>query len=102
MRNRETTNLLKYIILPIAGAAFLFWYIRAAGADVVYSDYFRIINDYLPDVGDISRMMVPDILTRIPATFLARLINVSSFGYSVTFDRMLTLAGLSVPLETTL
>ncbi|MDD5833438.1 MAG: hypothetical protein PUC98_08170 [Clostridiales bacterium] len=96
MRAGETTNLLKYIILPAAGMLFLFWYIRAAGADVVYSDYFRIINDYLPDVGDIRKLLVPDILTRIPAAFLARLINVSSFGYSVTFDRMLTAAGFAI------
>lgn len=96
MRNREKINIFKYIILPVLGLIFMMLYIRAAAVDVVYSDYFRIINEYLPDVTDISKLFVPDILTRIPAAFLARLVNVRSFAYSVTFDRILSLAGLAI------
>ncbi len=71
------------------------WFIKAAGCDVVYTDYIRIVAEYLPDVTDPDKFFVPDILTRIPATFLQRLINVEFFSYSVTFDRICSAAGIT-------
>ena len=85
-----------YFIMPVTGVLFLLLYINMAGADTVYSDYIRIVAEYLPDVGDIKKLLVPDILTRIPATFLGRYINVTNFGYSVTFDRILSIAGIGM------
>ena len=96
MQFHERINKIKYGLIPVLGLLFLLWYIRSAGADVVYSDYIRIIDEYLPDVSDLSRLLVPDILTRIPASFAARAFNVRTFGFSVTFDRMLTLAGMGL------
>ena len=83
-----------FAALPFAGAVFLLWYIRSASADVVYSDYIRLVVEYLPDVTDPSRFLVPDILTRTPAMFPERLINTKLFGFSVNFDRVLCVAGL--------
>lgn len=96
MRSKELFQIIKYILLPVTGIVFLILYLRAAAVDVVYSDYIRLINEYLPDVTDISKLLVPDILTRIPAAFLARLVNVRSFGYSVTFDRVLCVIGIAI------
>ena len=96
MRQRERIHLLKYALIPMLGLLFWFWYVKAAGADVVYSDYIRLVHDYLPDVDNPAKFLVPDILTRIPASFLARLVNVRTFGFSVTFDRMLTIAGMGL------
>ncbi len=96
MQFHERINKIKYGLIPVLGLLFLLWYVRSAGADVVYSDYIRIIDDYLPDVTNLKRLLVPDILTRIPASFLARAVNVRSFGLSVTFDRMLTLGGMGL------
>ena len=85
-----------YLLLPLSGFAFFLWYIRAAGADVVYSDYIRLVSEYLPDVRDPSRFFVPDVLTRIPASYAARIVNTEVFGYSVNFDRLLALSGIAV------
>ena len=94
MRLRERIERIKYALVPLLGLLFWLWYIKAAGSDVVYSDYIRLVDQYLPDVEDWSRFLVPDILTRIPASFPARAVNVRSFGFSVNFDRMLSLAGM--------
>ena len=83
------------LLMTAFGGIFLLWFIKAAGCDVVYSDYIRIVADYLPDVTDADKFFVPDILTRIPAAFLQRLINVKLFSYSVTFDRICSALGLS-------
>ncbi len=96
MRTKETQQFIKYLILPVLGILFTALYIGAASVDVVYSDYIRIINEYLTDVTDISKLLVPDVLTRIPMTYFARLVNVLSFDYSVTFDRVLCVIGLAV------
>ncbi|MBO6307310.1 MAG: hypothetical protein J6N70_00440, partial [Oribacterium sp.] len=37
------------MLLPFLGTIFLLWYIKGASIDVVYSDYIRLINSYLPD-----------------------------------------------------
>ncbi len=96
VRTRESQQLIKYIILPVLGILFTILYIASASVDVVYSDYIRIINEYLTDVTDISKFLVPDILTRIPMTFFARLVNVLSFNYSVIFDRALCVIGMAL------
>lgn len=84
-------NLKKYMYaaLPIAGVLFYLLYLHTAAIDMVYSDYIRLINSYLPDVWNPEKFFVPDLLTRIPVNFLERGINVQFFGYSVTFDRVM-------------
>ena len=82
-------------LLPVAvGTLFCLWYIHSAACDVIYSDYIRLVDSYLPDVTDPKKFFVPDILTRIPAAFLSRIVNVGLFAYSVTFDRLCGVAGL--------
>ncbi len=78
-----------YIGLPILGILFYLYYLHIATIDMIYSDYIRLINSYLPDVWNPEKFFVPDLLTRIPITYLARGINVTFFDYSVTFDRVL-------------
>lgn len=78
-----------YIGLPILGILFYLYYINIATIDMIYSDYIRLINSYLPDVWDPEKFFVADLLTRMPISYLVRAINVSLFDYSVTFDRML-------------
>ena len=73
----------------LAGVLFSLYYVRNASYDVVYSDYIRLVNNYLPDVWNPDKFFVPDILTRIPVTYLARIVNTSLFGYSLTFDQVL-------------
>ena len=64
---------LLYLLPVLLGVLFSLWYIRNAACDVVYSDYIRLIDSYLPEVTDPARFFVPDILTRIPAAFPARI-----------------------------
>lgn len=78
-----------YIGLPILGVLFYLSYLHTAAIDMVYSDYIRLINAYLPDVWNPEKFFVADLLTRIPINYLERIINVTFFGYSVTFDRVL-------------
>ena len=63
---KEKLKSLIYIILPILGTVFVCWYITQSTCDVVYSDYIRLVNSYLPDVYDLKKFLVPDVLTRIP------------------------------------
>ena len=83
-------------VLPVIGAAFGLWYVWAAFADVVYSDYIRLVNSYLPDVWDPDKFFVGDILTRIPLNYAARIINVTFFDYSIRFDQVLGILFLGV------
>jgi hypothetical protein len=78
-----------YFLLPFLGTLFLLWYVKNATCDVVYSDYVRLVNSYLPDVWDPEKFFVPDVLTRLPINYLARIINVELFGFSITFERVL-------------
>ena len=73
----------------LAGVLFSLYYVRNASYDVVYSDYIRLVNNYLPDVWNPDKFFVPDILTRIPVTYLARIVNTLLFGYSLAFDQVL-------------
>lgn len=78
-----------YYLLPLAGTIFGIWYIYAAFYDVVYSDYIRLVNSYLPDVWNPAKFLVPDVLTRVPVTYLGRIINTTFFHYSIRFDQVL-------------
>ncbi len=77
---------------------FLIWYVKNGSADVAYSDYIRIINSYLPDALDPGKFFVPDILTRIPLTYFCRWLNMRFFSYSLSFDRLLGILGLTLSL----
>lgn len=85
-----------YWTVPIIGVLFCLWYIKAATADVVYSDYIRLTNSYLPDVWNPDKFFVADVLTRIPVNYISRIINVTFFGFSMTFDRILGILGLGM------
>ena len=92
---KTNIHFLLCLLMTVLGGIFLLWFIRTAGCDVVYTDYIRIVSDYLPEVTDPSRFFVPDVLTRIPAAFLLRIINVELFSYSVTLDRLCSALGLT-------
>ena len=83
-----------YFGLPVLGTVFCLIYIQMATVDVVYSDYIRLINSYLPDVWAPDKFFVPDVLTRIPINYLGRLINVEVFGLSLLADRVSGVLGL--------
>lgn len=83
-------------ILPLAGILFGMWYIHIAASDVIYSDYIRLVNSYLPDVWNPAKFFVPDVLTRIPVNYLSRIINVAFFGFNTMFDRVLGVLALGL------
>lgn len=85
-----------YYIIPVLGTVFCLWYVFAASSDVIYSDYVRLVNSYLPDVWNPEKFFVPDVLTRIPVNYLARIVNVELFGFNTMFDRVLGVAGLGL------
>ena len=76
-------------LLPLFGFLFLTAYVRSASADIVYSDYIRLVNTYLENVWSFRPYMHGDILTRIPANYPERILNVVLFRYSTMFDMML-------------
>lgn len=83
-----------YYGLPVFGILFCLWYVKIATCDVVYTDYIRLVNTYLPDVWNPEKFFVPDVLTRIPIHYLGRIINTTFFHYSTTFDMALGVLGL--------
>ena len=83
-------------LLPAAGTLFCLWYVKYAVCDVVYSDYIRLVNGYLPDVWDPGKFFVPDVLTRIPINYLCRIVNVELFDFSITFERVLGVVSLGL------
>lgn len=85
-----------FIGLPVLGFLFCLWYIKSAACDVIYTDYIRMVNAYLPDVWNPEKFFVPDILTRIPVNYLGRILNVVLFDYSTTFDMALGALGLGL------
>ncbi len=85
-----------YMGLPVLGVLFYLAYLHRATIDIIYSDYIRLINSYLPDVWDPKKFFVADLLTRIPINYLERGINVMLFGYSVTFDRVMGVLGFGL------
>ncbi len=84
-------NCKKYVYtgLPLLGVLFYLLYLHAATIDIIYSDYIRLFNSYLPDIWNPKKFFVPDLLTRIPVNYLERAVNVQFLGYSVTFDRFM-------------
>src|SRR5699024_8876882 len=94
--NRERINRILYWMLPVIGGVLCVLYVASATCDVVYSDYIRLVFSYLPDVYDIKKFLVPDVLTRVPINYLERIINVELFGYSIFFERVLGIVGLTL------
>lgn len=94
--NAEHNRKIIYWLLPLAGLMFCLWYVKNATCDVVYSDYIRLVNSYLPDVYDPGKFFVPDVLTRIPVNYLCRIINVEFFGFSITLERVLGVVSLGL------
>ena len=85
-----------YYTVPLLGTIFCLWYIFTASCDGIYSDYVRLVNSYLPDVFDPGHFFVPDILTRIPVNYVARILNVTFFNYNIMFDRVLGVLALGL------
>lgn len=85
-----------YYGLPVLGTVLLLWYIKAATCNIVYTDYIRLVNSYLPDVMNPAKFFVPDVLTRIPVHYLGRIVNVLFFDYSTIFDMVLGVLGLGL------
>ena len=83
-------------LVPVAGAVFCLWYLYTSFYDVVYSDYIRLVNSYLPDVWNPAKFWVPDLLTRVPVNYLARIINTTFFNYSIRFDQGLGVVSLAL------
>ncbi len=81
-------------ILPFLLSVLLLLYIRGASADIVSTDYIRLVNSYLPDTLNPEKFFVKDLFTRIPVSYLLRTINLKLFHYSVNFDRALGVLGL--------
>ena len=94
--NTERKRTMLYWAIPLLGAAFCLWYVKNATCDVVYSDYIRLVNSYLPDIYNPKKFFVPDILTRIPINYLCRIVNVELFGFSVTLERVLGVVSLGL------
>lgn len=82
------------LVLALLFSVLLVVYVTHASRDVVFSDYIRLVNQYLPDPLKPESFLTPDILTRIPLTYLVRWVNVCLFSYSVHFDRVLGILGL--------
>lgn len=85
-----------YYGLPVLCTVLLLWYIKSATCNIVYTDYIRLVNSYLPDVTNPEKFFVRDVLTRIPVHYLGRIINVTFFDYSTTFDMILGVLGLGL------
>ena len=51
-----------YIGLPVLGMIFYLAYIRRSAIDMVYSDYIRLINSYLPDVWNPDKFFVAGLI----------------------------------------
>lgn len=92
----ERKNRNWFYLVPVAGAVFCLWYLYTSFYDVVYSDYIRLVNSYLPDVWNPAKFWVPDLLTRVPVNFLARIINTTFFHYSIRFDQVLGVVSLAL------
>ena len=87
--NQKLGKRLFYLGIPALGVVFCLYYLKIATTDLAYTDYMRLIVSYLPDVGNPAKFFVPDVLTRVPITYLGRIINVALFHYSPAFDMVL-------------
>ncbi len=77
------------LLAPVFGVLFIYAYIKSSTVDVVYTDYIRLINSYLPDVWSLKPYMHADVLTRLPINYIERIVNVTLFRYSTSFDMYL-------------
>lgn len=84
------------IILTLLGFSFLVYYVFRASENVVSSDYIRLGYYYLHDVHDLKYLFSIESISRVPFTFLARIINVDLFKYNIFFDRILGIFGLTM------
>ena len=87
---------LVYYGVPLLGVFLCLWYVKEATCDIVYTDYIRLVNTYLPDVWNPEKFFVPDVLTRIPINYFSRIINVTFFFFFTTFDMVLGILGLGL------
>lgn len=85
-----------YCGVPLLGVLLCLWYVKEATCDIVYTDYIRLVNTYLPDVWNPEKFFVPDVLTRIPVSYVGRILNVTFFGYSTRFDMVSGVLGLGI------
>lgn len=85
-----------YYGLPLIGTLLCLYYIKIATCNIVYTDYIRIVNSYLPDVWNPEKFFVADVLTRIPIHYLGRIVNTMFFDYSTTFDMALGILSLGL------
>lgn len=83
-----------YYLVPLIGGVFCIFYLYLSFYDVVYSDYIRLVNSYLPDVWDPRKFFVRDVLTRIPINYVMRIVNTTWFHYSIRFDQALGVISL--------
>ena len=84
------------IILSLTGFSLLSLYIFNSSIDVPFSDYIRIINNYIYDVFDFKYLFSTESVSRVPITFLFRIINVEIFKYSVYFDKIVGIISLAI------
>lgn len=82
--------------LLILGCTFLVMYLLNATVNIAYSDYIRIINDYLPNYTDIRKYLKLDIFTRTPVTYIFRVINCYFFRLNMYFDMSLSILGIFI------
>lgn len=83
-----------YYLIPLIGGILCVGYLYLSFYDVVYSDYIRLVNSYLPDVWNPKKFFVRDVLTRIPINYVMRIVNTTWFHYSIRFDQALGVISL--------
>lgn len=95
MKNKILENLI-ISTFCLFGALYVILFFNKTVIDVPVSDYIRIINYYYEDVFDLKFLFSMECISRVPITFLMRIINVVFFNFSTNFDRAISLLGLVV------
>ena len=93
---KNLKNVLLSTLFSAIGFLLIVYYILNSSVDVVASDYIRIINYYLNNVFDLHLLFSFECISRIPITFIMRIINVIFFDYSVYFDKIIGVLGLFI------
>ena len=93
-KGKERQLPIALLLLSFLMALAILFYVLLSTADVLYSDYIRLVNSYLGKPFQLGDLLQKDILTRIPLTYFFREINRYSFGYTLIFDRVLGVLGL--------
>lgn len=88
----------KRVLLFICFLGFIFsiHYIRKASCNIIYGDYIRIVCNYLPDYYKINKYIHLDILTRTPASFFIRLLNIKLFNLNTQADMVFGIVGSTI------